>query len=63
MATAHSSGHSSGTSSPHVDALQIKHARLEARLHDEMARPAPDAAAVQSIKRQKLRLKEEIARC
>ena len=59
MATAHSSG----VSSSHMDALQIKHAGLEARLRDEMARPAPDAAAVQSIKRQKLRLKEEMERC
>lgn len=62
MATAQVSGHSSGASSSHVDALQTKHAGLEARLRDEMARPAPDAAAVQSIKRQKLKLKEEITR-
>ncbi|MEO1220263.1 MAG: DUF465 domain-containing protein [Pseudomonadota bacterium] len=46
-----------------MDALQTKHAGLEDRLRDEMARPAPDAAAVQSIKRQKLRLKEEMERC
>lgn len=46
----------------HVDALQTKHAGLEARLRTEMARPAPDAAMVQDIKKQKLRLKEEISR-
>ncbi|MEE4205874.1 MAG: YdcH family protein [Erythrobacter sp.] len=46
----------------HVQALQSKHAGLEARLRDEMARPAPDAARVQSLKKQKLRLKEEIER-
>ncbi|WP_298303319.1 YdcH family protein [uncultured Erythrobacter sp.] len=45
-----------------MNALQSKHAGLEARLRDEMARPAPDTAAVQAIKREKLRLKEEIAR-
>ena len=61
MATAHSSGHS-GAPSSHVDALQTKHAGLEARLRDEMARPIPDAAAVQSIKRQKLKIKEELQR-
>ncbi|MEP0391956.1 MAG: DUF465 domain-containing protein [Erythrobacter sp.] len=49
--------------SSHVNALQSKHAGLEARLRDEMARPAPDSAAVQALKRQKLKLKEEIERC
>ena len=46
----------------HVDALHTKHAGLDARLRQEMARPAPDAAMVQDIKKQKLRIKEEIAR-
>ena len=45
----------------HVTALQSKHAGIEARLHDEMTRPAPDMAIVQQLKKQKLRLKEEIA--
>lgn len=54
--------HSEATAS-HVNALQSKHAGLEAKLRDELARPAPDAAMIQSIKKQKLRLKEEIARC
>lgn len=49
--------------SSHVNALQSKHAGIEARLRDELARPAPDAAMIQSLKKQKLRLKEEIARC
>ncbi|MBX9897952.1 MAG: YdcH family protein [Qipengyuania sp.] len=46
----------------HVDALQTKHAGLDARLRAELARPAPDAAMVQDIKKQKLRIKEEISR-
>jgi hypothetical protein len=46
----------------HVDALHIKHAGLDARLRAEMARPAPDAAMVQDIKKRKLRIKEEISR-
>ena len=46
----------------HVDALQTKHAGLDARLRAEMARPAPDAGLVQDIKKQKLRIKEELAR-
>lgn len=47
--------------SAHVDALQSKHAGLEARLHEEMNRPAPDMAKIQALKKQKLRVKEEIA--
>ncbi len=46
----------------HVDALQTKHAGLDARLRTELARPAPDAAMIQDIKKQKLRIKEEISR-
>ena len=47
--------------SSHLNALQNKHAGLEARLRDEMARPIPDTATIQALKKQKLRLKEEIA--
>ncbi|MFC4254476.1 DUF465 domain-containing protein [Altererythrobacter xixiisoli] len=47
--------------SSHVAALQSKHDGLERRLHDEMSRPNPDTALVQSIKKQKLKIKEEIA--
>ena len=50
-----------GTAS-HVHALQSKHAGLEARLREEMARPSPDAATIQSLKKRKLALKEAIAR-
>lgn len=46
----------------HVNALEHKHAGLEAQLREEMARPAPDAATIQALKKQKLRLKEEITR-
>ena len=52
----------SSAASSHMNALQSKHAGLEARLRDEMARPAPDASMIQQIKKQKLRLKEEIGR-
>lgn len=47
-------------SSTHVSALQSKHAGLEARLREEMNRPAPDAATIQALKRKKLRIKEEL---
>jgi len=49
-------------STSHVHALQTKHAGIEARLRDEMARPVPDAATVQYLKKRKLQLKEEITR-
>jgi hypothetical protein len=45
----------------HVTALQSKHAGLEARLHEELNRPAPDMVIVQQLKKHKLKLKEEIA--
>lgn len=47
--------------SSHVDALQTKHAGLEARLREERARPAPDDAMIKRIKQQKLRIKEELS--
>lgn len=50
-----------GTAS-HVHALQSKHAGIEAQLRDELARPSPDAATIQYLKKRKLALKEEIAR-
>ncbi|MGB7417865.1 MAG: YdcH family protein [Erythrobacter sp.] len=52
----------SSAANSHVNALQSKHAGLEARLRAEMARPQPDTAMIQTLKRKKLRLKEEIAR-
>lgn len=47
--------------SSHVAALQAKHQGLESRLKDEMNRPAPDMAMIQLLKKQKLRLKEELS--
>ncbi|MFN4113229.1 MAG: YdcH family protein [Sphingomonadaceae bacterium] len=45
----------------HTKALHSKHAGLEARLREELNRPAPDAATIQAIKKQKLRIKEELS--
>jgi hypothetical protein len=47
--------------SSHVTALQAKHDGLERRLREEMARPAPDSTTIQALKKQKLKLKEEIS--
>lgn len=45
----------------HVAALQAKHEGLERRIREEMNRPAPDESMVQTLKKRKLRIKEEIA--
>ncbi|GAB0117674.1 YdcH family protein [Acidisoma sp. 7E03] len=45
-----------------LDTLKDRHASLEARLASEDRRPAPDADTITSLKREKLRLKEEMAR-
>ncbi len=47
--------------SSHVTALQTKHEGLDRRLKDEMNRPSPDMAKIQFLKKQKLRLKEELS--
>jgi len=45
----------------HVSSLQLKHAGLEKRIEEEMSRPLPDVAVIQTLKKQKLRIKEELA--
>ena len=45
----------------HLQALKDKHHNLDVMIEEEMARPAPDEAAIQEWKKQKLKLKEEIA--
>jgi len=47
--------------SSHVAALQAKHEGLEQRIRDEMNRPSPDSSMIQSLKKQKLRIKEAIS--
>lgn len=45
----------------HVSALHAKHAGLEARIKDEIARPIPDMFRLSTLKKQKLRIKQELA--
>ena len=47
--------------SSHVCALQIKHAGLERQIAEELNRPAPNVSMLQSLKKRKLRIKEELA--
>jgi hypothetical protein len=44
----------------HVEALQMKHEGLERQIHEELCRPHPDDAILSDLKRQKLRIKDEI---
>tara|TARA_R110001606_G_C15019063_1_gene609500 strand:- start:139 stop:279 length:141 start_codon:yes stop_codon:yes gene_type:complete len=41
--------------------LKTKHARLEAKLDEETHRPQPDEAVIKELKRQKLRIKDQLA--
>lgn len=44
----------------HLDALKRKHGALEEELNDVLGRPAPDESLIVRLKREKLRLKDEI---
>lgn len=46
--------------SAHVSALSAKHAVLDERIATERQRPQPDTMVIADLKKQKLRLKEEI---
>ena len=46
--------------SSHITALQSKHDGLERRIRDEMNRPIPNDTILQTLKKQKLQLKQEI---
>ncbi|MCB1884535.1 MAG: DUF465 domain-containing protein [Geminicoccaceae bacterium] len=46
----------------HVESLRAKHVRLERLIDEEMHRPLPDQSRVTEMKREKLRLKEELER-
>ncbi|MFN7174312.1 MAG: YdcH family protein [Thermaurantiacus tibetensis] len=48
--------------SAHLEALSARHAMIDGQIAAEMTRPLPDATKVTALKRQKLRLKEEMAR-
>jgi hypothetical protein len=45
----------------HLDSLKTKHQDLEHLIEEEEARPRPDEDKIHELKRQKLRIKDEIA--
>ena len=50
------------TMQDYVESLRTKHAHLERRIDDEMHRPLPDQSVLSRLKREKLRIKDEMAR-
>jgi hypothetical protein len=50
------------TMDEHIESLKSKHASLEQSLQSETCRPRPDETVIHDLKRQKLRIKDEIAR-
>jgi hypothetical protein len=50
------------TMQDYVESLRSKHAHLERQIDDEMHRPLPDQSVLSRLKREKLRLKDQMAR-
>lgn len=50
------------TVAEHVEALRAKHASLKQAVEQENQRPHPDDLHVAELKREKLRIKDEIVR-
>lgn len=48
--------------SSHLQELKKKHARLEAKVEEALRHPSSDDLEIATMKKQKLRLKEEISR-
>lgn len=46
----------------YVEGLRHKHAHLEEEIDDELHRPMPDQMILTRLKREKLKIKDEIAR-
>jgi hypothetical protein len=44
----------------HTSALRNKHEALDRKINDEETRPLPDTIRIHSLKKEKLRLKEEL---
>ena len=49
------------TADERIDSLREKHASLEQEIEDEHHRPLPDELRLSELKREKLRIKDQIA--
>lgn len=47
-------------STTHLSALKSRHADLDAKIANEERRPCPDTAMLAQLKKQKLKIKEEM---
>jgi hypothetical protein len=45
-----------------IESLKSKHARLEHEIDEETHRPLPDTMVIAALKREKLRIKDEITK-
>ena len=45
----------------HIQALKSKHQDLEAKIEEENSRPLPDEDLIAGLKREKLKIKDELA--
>ena len=45
-----------------LDSLKARHAGLEAQIAEEVRKPHPDDTTIHALKKEKLKLKDEIAR-
>ncbi len=45
-----------------LDSLKARHAGLEAQIAEETRKPHPDDTTIHALKKEKLKLKDEIAR-
>lgn len=46
----------------HLESLHAKHAHLEALIDEELHRPLPDQTRLSRLKKEKLRIKEQLER-
>lgn len=49
-----------GMQNAHFSALVSKHADIEARINEENQRPMPDMTIISRLKKEKLKLKDEM---
>jgi hypothetical protein len=45
-----------------IEALKTKHTKIDNEIHEEAHRPLPDNVHLAELKREKLRIKDEISR-
>ena len=46
----------------HLEALSDKHQKIDTQIHEEELRPSPDSMTLHDLKREKLKLKDEMER-